>query len=71
MSNMNMNITAVNTVTTASSTLYARLATLATSPLSASPDTSPFTYSHKEVQQLLEDARLDGWDEGYEEGCNT
>jgi hypothetical protein len=27
----------------------------------SSPDTSSFTYSHKEVQQLLEDARLDGW----------
>jgi hypothetical protein len=33
-----------------------------------SPDTSSFTYSHEEVQQLLEDARLDGWEEGYEEG---
>jgi hypothetical protein len=101
-SNLNMNITAVDTVIMASSTLYTKLATLATSPLSAvtttskptdettqeagphearppatprdatttasSPDTSSFTYSHEEVQQLMEDARLDGWEEGYEEG---
>jgi hypothetical protein len=99
---LNANITAVNAVMTAPSTLNAKSATLATLPLSAvtttseptdettqeagphearppatprdatttasSPDTSSFTYSHKEVQQLLEDARLDGWEEGYEEG---
>jgi hypothetical protein len=101
-SNLNANITAVNAVMMAPSTLNAKSATLATLPLSAvtttseptdettqeagphearppatprdatttasSPDTSTFTYSHKEVQQLLEDARLDGWEEGYEEG---
>ena len=27
-----------------------------------------FTYSHEEVQGLLEDARLDGYQEGFEEG---
>jgi len=30
-----------------------------------------FTYSHEEVQQLLEDARLDGYQEGFEEGHKT
>jgi flagellar biosynthesis/type III secretory pathway protein FliH len=33
--------------------------------------TLPFTYSHEEVQQLLEDARLDGWQAGFEEGHKT
>ena len=28
----------------------------------------PFTYTHKEVWQLIEDAQIDGWQEGYEEG---
>jgi flagellar biosynthesis/type III secretory pathway protein FliH len=36
-----------------------------------SPTNEPFTYSHDEVQQLLEDARLDGWQEGFEEGHRT
>ena len=30
-----------------------------------------FTYSHEEVQQLLEDARLEGYQEGFEEGHET
>jgi len=30
-----------------------------------------FTYSHEEVQQLLEDARLEGYQEGFEEGHGT
>ena len=34
----------------------------------SAPDMSSFTYSHEEVRQLLEDAKLDGWEEGYEEG---
>jgi flagellar biosynthesis/type III secretory pathway protein FliH len=34
----------------------------------ASPTNEPFTYSHEEVQQLLEDARLDGYQEGFEQG---
>jgi hypothetical protein len=42
--------------------------TAASSPVDPAPDTSSFTYSHEEVQQLLESARLDGWEEGYEEG---
>jgi hypothetical protein len=40
----------------------------ASSPVDPALDTSSFTYSHDEVQQLLEGARLDGWEEGYEEG---
>jgi hypothetical protein len=39
-----------------------------TTAATADADTSSFTYSHEEVRQLLEDARLDGWEEGYEEG---
>ena len=42
--------------------------TAASSPVDPAPDTSSFTYSHEEVQQLLEGARLDGWEEGYKEG---
>ena len=34
-------------------------------------DSPPFTYSHNEVQQLLEDARLDGWQKGFNEGHKT
>jgi len=30
-----------------------------------------FTYSREEVQQLLEDARLDGYQEGFKEGHKT
>jgi hypothetical protein len=30
-----------------------------------------FTYSHEEVQQLLEDVRLEGWQQGFEEGHRT
>jgi len=30
-----------------------------------------FTYSHEEVQELLEDARLDGYQEGFKEGHKT
>ena len=42
--------------------------TAASSPVDPALDTSSFTYSHEEVQQLLEGARLNGWEEGYEEG---
>jgi hypothetical protein len=28
----------------------------------------PFTYTHEEVQELLEEAQLEGWREGMEEG---
>ena len=31
----------------------------------------PFTYSHEEVQQLLEDTRLEGWQARFEEGHRT
>jgi len=30
-----------------------------------------FTYSHEEVQQLLEDTRLEGWQARFEEGHRT
>ena len=38
------------------------------SPVNLTPDTSSSTYSHEEVHILLEEAKLDGWQEGYEEG---
>jgi flagellar biosynthesis/type III secretory pathway protein FliH len=34
-------------------------------------DTQSLTYSHEEVQQLLEDSRLEGWEAGFEEGHKT
>ena len=78
--NVNANIAAINTITTASSTM-ALSATMApsttllpsntTATSISTPDTSSFTYSHKEVQQLLEDARLDGYQEGKEEGHSS
>jgi len=43
----------------------------ATAALPANNETSQpllFTYSHEEVQLLLEDARLEGYQEGFEEG---
>jgi len=46
----------------------------ATAMLPAKDKTSqplPFTYSHEEVQQLLEDTRLKGWQAGFEEGHRT
>jgi hypothetical protein len=55
-------------VNDSSNTTSIDIATAAPLPNNSSPDTSSFTYSHEEVQQLLEDARLDGWEEGYEEG---
>jgi hypothetical protein len=30
-----------------------------------------FTYTHEEVQELLEDAQLEGWQRGFEEGYGT
>ena len=44
------------------------IATAMSSPVKSMPDTSLFTYSHEEVYTLLEEAKLDGWQEGYEEG---
>lgn len=44
----------------------------ATSPLNDStPDTDSFTYSHEEVQLLVEEAKLDRWQEGFDEGHKT
>jgi hypothetical protein len=45
--------------------------TAASSINNKTSQTLPFTYSHEEVQQLLEDARLDGWQAGFEEGHKT
>jgi hypothetical protein len=117
-SNLNMNITAVNTVIMASNTmaLSVTIATLTMSlpsdvttvtppanemtsktasytaslpttsisttgvmtsdpndasninAIDSTPDTSALTYSHEEVCILLEEARLDEYQEGYDEG---
>jgi len=37
-------------------------------PNDSTPDMDSFTYSHEEVQELLEDAKLDGYQEGFKEG---
>ena len=37
-------------------------------PVNLTPDTSSLTYSHEEVRILLEEAKLDGGQAGYEEG---
>jgi hypothetical protein len=55
-------------VNNAGNTTSIDIATDTPLPNNSAPDTSSFTYSHEEVQQLLEDARLDGWEEGYKEG---
>jgi hypothetical protein len=44
------------------------LASRARWPQNATADTSQFTYSHDEVEQLLTTARLKGYNEGFEEG---
>jgi flagellar biosynthesis/type III secretory pathway protein FliH len=31
----------------------------------------PFTYTHDEVQKLIEEAQLGGWQQGFEEGHRT
>jgi hypothetical protein len=46
-------------------------ATATSSPNDLAPDTDSFTYSHKEVWLLLEEAKLDGWQQGFEEGHRT
>jgi hypothetical protein len=43
-------------------------ATVASSTDDATLDPPPITYDQEEVQDLLDDARLDGWQEGLEEG---
>jgi hypothetical protein len=37
-------------------------------PRNTTTDTSQFTYSHDKVEQLLTMARLNGYNEGFEEG---
>ena len=52
-------------------TTTANTATTMSPPNDSAPDTSSFTYGHDEVQQLLEDARLDRWEARFEEGQRT
>jgi hypothetical protein len=74
--------TAIDTHTSkmAANTAYTALlpatteTTVDAATLSTNNETSQllhFTYSHEEVQQLLEDAKLDGWQAGFEEGHRT
>ena len=57
-----------NDASSASNTTDIDTATAASPPVDPTLNTSSFTYSHEEVWQLLENARLKGWEEGYEEG---
>ena len=67
---LNENTAAVNAVTTAPSTanMPATDTTYVSTATTASSTNEPVTYSHDEVQQLLENARSDGWQEGYKAG---
>ena len=60
--------TAANNANDTNSTTNVDANTAVSSPVNPTPDTSSLTYSHEEVRILLEDAKLDGWQEGYEEG---
>jgi hypothetical protein len=44
-------------------------ATSSTDDIDSEPH--PFTYSHEEVRILLDEAKLDGWQQGFEEGYRT
>ena len=76
---LNENTAAANAVTTAPSTgnmpaTNATCISTATTALSTNDETlqpPPFTYSHEEVQLLLENAKLDGYQEGFEDGHRT
>ena len=79
MPKLNENTAAVNAVMTAPSTANmpatdATCVSTATATSSTNNETLqplPFTYSHKEVQLLLENAKLNGYQEGFEEGHRT
>jgi hypothetical protein len=57
--------------TAAASTINTNDQMLINTAISASTTNEPFTYSHNKVQQLLEDARLNGWQEGFKEEHRT
>jgi len=60
--------TAGTATNNANDMMHVDTATAALPPNDSTPDMDSFTYSHKEVQELLEDAKLDGYQEGFEEG---
>jgi hypothetical protein len=74
-----MQSTAVTTMTTSADTAanntndktHRHVDTVTLSINNKTSQALPFTYSHEEVQQLLEDARLDGWQARFEEGHKT
>ena len=70
MPKLNENTAAVNAVMMAPSTasMPATDTTCASTATTASSTNEPATYSHNEVQQLLEDTRHNGWQEGVEKG---
>ena len=76
------NSTASTTATTADATTNEatndandamRVDTATTTPSTDDIDSEPhlFTYSHKEVRILLDEAKLNGWQQGFEEGYGT
>ena len=63
--------TAAVDTTNANDKTFVNTATTASSTNDVDSEPQPFTYSHEEVQELLEDMRLEGWQQGFEEGHRT